>query len=83
MLGQCDECNDHGLKPDDFEKTFSAGHFDSDSEEMEFHGTVGFYEWKRGDNGYMMKSQVTLSIEDALTLWNSKVLFIYLLFILS
>ena len=26
MLGQCDECNDHGLKPDDFEKTFSAGH---------------------------------------------------------
>ena len=39
----------------------------------EFARTVGFYEWKRGDNGYMMKSQVTLSSEDALTLWNSKV----------
>ena len=23
MLGQCDECNDHGLKPEDFEKTLS------------------------------------------------------------
>ena len=73
MLGQCDECNDHGLKPEDFEKTLSAGHSDSDSEEREFDRTVGFYGWKRGDNGYMMKSQVTLSIEDAPTLWNSKV----------
>ena len=73
MLGQCNECDDHGLKPEDFEKTLSAGHSDSDSEEREFDRTVGFYEWKRGDNGYMMKSQVTLSIEDALTLWNSKV----------
>ena len=73
MLGQCDECYDHGLKPEDFEKTLSASHSDSDSEERKFDRTVGFYEWKRGDNGYMMKSQVTLSIEDALTLWNSKV----------
>ena len=73
MLGQCDECNDHGLKPEDFEKTLSTGHSDSDSEEREFDRTVGFYEWKRGDKGYMMKSQVTLSTEDALTLWNSKV----------
>ena len=73
MLGQRDECNDHGLKPEDFEKTLSAGYSDSDSEEREFDRTVCFYEWKRGDNGYMMKSQVTLSIEDPLTLWNSKV----------
>ena len=73
MLGQCDECSDHGLKSEDFEKTLSAGYSDSDSEEREFGRTVGFYEWKRGDNGYMMKSQVILSIEDALTLWNSKV----------
>ena len=58
---------------DDFEKTLSASHSDSDREEREFDRTVGFYEWKRGDNGYMMKSQVTLSIEDAPTLWNSKV----------
>ena len=73
MLGQCDECNDHGLKPEDFEKTLSTGHSDSDSEEREFDRTVGFYEWSKGDNGYMMKSLVTLSTEDALTLWNSKV----------
>ena len=73
MLGQCDECYDHGLKPEDFEKTLSASHSDSDSEERKFDRTVGFYEWKRGDNSYMMKSQVTLSTEDALTLWNSKV----------
>ena len=32
MLGQCDECDDHGLKPEDFEKTLSTGHSDSDSE---------------------------------------------------
>ena len=43
MLGQCDECNDHGLKPEDFEKTLSASHSDSDSEEREFDRTVGFY----------------------------------------
>ena len=73
MLGQCDECNDHRLKPEDFEKTLSAGHSDSDSKKREFDRTVGFCEWKRGDNGYMMKSQAILSIEDALTLWNSKV----------
>ena len=73
MLGHCDECNDHGLRPEDFEKTLSAGHSDSDSEGREFDKTVGFYEWKRGENGYMMKSQVTLSIEYALALWNSKV----------
>ena len=63
----------HRFLIDDFEKTLSAGHSDSDSKEREFDRTVGFYEWKRGDNGYMMKSQVTLSIEDAPTLWNSKV----------
>ena len=51
MLGQCDECNDHGLKPEDFEKTLSAGHSDSDSEEREFDRTIGVYEWKRSDNG--------------------------------
>ena len=73
MLGQCDECNDHGLNPEDFEKTLSASHSDSDSEESEFDRTIAFYEWKRGDNGYIMKSQVTRSIEGALTLWNSKV----------
>ena len=72
-LGQCDKCNGHGLRPEDFEKTLSAGHSDSDSDEREFDRTVGFYEWRRGDNGYIMKSQVTISIEDALTLWNSKV----------
>ena len=65
MLGQCDKCSDQGLKSDDFEKTLSASHSDSDSKEREFYRTVGFYEWKRGDNGYMMKSQVTLSTEDA------------------
>ena len=54
-------------------KTLSAGHSDSGSEEKEIDRTVGFYEWKRGDNGYMMNSQVILSIEDALTLWNRKV----------
>ena len=68
MLGQCDECNDHGLNPEDFEKTLSASYSDSDSEEREFDRTIGFYEWKRGDNGYIMKSQVTRSIEEALTL---------------
>ena len=68
MLGQCDECNDHGLKPKDFEKTLSAGHSDSDSGEREFNRTVGFYKRKKGDNGYVMKSQVTLPIEDALIL---------------
>ena len=73
MLGQCDECYDHGLKPEDFEKTLSASHSDSDSEERKFDRTVGFYEWKRGDNGYMRKSQVILSTEDTLTLWNSKI----------
>ena len=65
MLGQCDKCSDQGLKSEDFEKTLSASHSDSDSKEREFDRTVGFYEWKRGDNGYMMKSQVTLSTEDA------------------
>ena len=73
MLGQCNECNDHKLKRKDFEKTLSAGHSDSDSEEREFDGTVSFYEWKKGDNGYIMKIQVTRSFEDALTLKNSKV----------
>ena len=73
MLGQCDECNDHRLKPEDLEKILSPSHSDSDSEEREFDRTVGFYEWKRGYNGYTMKSQVTLSTEDTLTLWNSKV----------
>ena len=33
MLGQCDECNDHGLNPEDFEKTLSASYSDSDSED--------------------------------------------------
>ena len=73
MLVQCDECNDHRLMPEDFEKTLSASHSDSDSEEREFDRSVGFYEWNRGDNCFMMKSQVTLFTEDALTLWNSKV----------
>ena len=73
MLGHCNECNDHGVKPEDFEKTLSAGLSDSDSEKREFDGTVGFNEWTKGDNDYMMKSQVTLSTEDALNLWNSKV----------
>ena len=73
MLGQCDECNDYGLNPEDFENTLSGSHSDSDIEEREFDRTIGFYEWKRSDNGYIMKSQVTRSIEDALTLWNSKV----------
>ena len=73
MLVQCDECNDHRLMPEDFEKTLPASHSDSDSEEREFDRSVGFYEWNRGDNCFMMKSQVTLSTEDGLTLWNSKV----------
>ena len=51
MLGQCDECNHHGVKAKDFEKTLSASHSDTDSEEREFDRTVGFYEWKRSDNG--------------------------------
>ena len=73
MLGHCNECNDHGVKPEDFEKTLSAGLSDSDSEKRGFGRTVGFNEWTKGDNDYMMKSQVTLSTEDALNLWNSKV----------
>ena len=73
MLGQCDECSDHGLKPEDFEKTLSASHSYSDSEERELDRTVGFYKRKRGDSGNIIKSQVTLSTEVALTLWNSKV----------
>ena len=47
MLGQCDRCNDHGLKPEDLEKILSAGHSDSDTEKREFDRTVSFYEWKR------------------------------------
>ena len=73
ILGQCIEYNDHGLKPEDFEKTLSAGHSNSDSEKREFDRTVGFNEWTRGDNGYIIKGQVTLSTEDALNLWSSKV----------
>ena len=56
MLRQCDECNEYGLKSENFEKTLLAGHSESDSEEREFDRTVGFYKLKRANNGCMIKS---------------------------
>ena len=56
MQSRCDECKNHGLDPADFEKPFES--CNSDNGEDERKKTIKFQEWKRDDNGFMMKSHV-------------------------
>ena len=71
MLSMCSECKDHQLNHANFESSTES--CDSESDEGSCEKTIKFQEWKRGDNGYMMKSQVILSLEDGLALWNNKI----------
>ena len=71
MQSRCDKCKNHGLNPTNFESSSKSSNSDSDDDERE--KTVKFQEWKRDDNGYMMKSRVILSLEDGLELWNTKI----------
>ena len=56
MQSRCDECKNHGLDQADFEKPFES--CNSDNGEDERKKTIIFQEWKRDDNGFMMKSHV-------------------------
>ena len=71
MQSRCDKCKNRGLNPTNFESSSKSSNSDSDDDERE--KTVKFQEWKRDDNGYMMKSRVILSLEDGLELWNTKI----------
>ena len=70
MQSRCDKCKNHGLDPTDFES--SSESCNSDNEEDEREKTVKFQDWRRDDNGYMMKSHMIFSLEDGLELSNSR-----------
>ena len=70
IQSRCDECKNHGLDRADFESPSDSSNSDNGEDERE--KTIKFQEWKRDDNGFMMKSHVSLSLEDGLELWNSR-----------
>ena len=70
MQSRCDKCKNHGLDPADFESSSESSKCDNDEDERE--KTVKFQDWRRDDNGYMMKCRMIFSLEDGLELWNSR-----------
>ena len=52
-MQRCDKCKNHGLDPADFESSSESSNCDNDEDERE--KTVKFQDWRRDDNGYMMK----------------------------
>ena len=70
MLNSCDECKHHGLSVDDIENgEANEDDFDSDSET----NMVRYYQWKRGDDGYLTKLMVKADADETLGLWQSMV----------
>ena len=67
MLNSCDECKHHRLTMDDVET--NEDNSDSDSET----NMVRYYQWKRGDNGYLTNLMVEADADEALVLWQSMV----------
>ena len=65
MLNSCDECKHHGLTVDDVENG-EANEDDSDSDSKT--NMVRYYQWKRGDDGYLTKLMVETNTDKALGL---------------
>ena len=70
MLNSCDECKHHGLTMDDVENE-ETNENDSDSD-FETN-MVRYYQWKRGDDGYLTKLVIEVDVHEALGLWQSMV----------
>ena len=65
MLKSCDECKHLGLTVDDVENgEANEDYSDLDSET----NMVRYYQWKRGDDGYLTKLMVEADADEALSL---------------
>ena len=70
ILNLRDECKHHVLTVDDVENG-EANEDDSDSDSET--NMVRYYQWKRGDDGYLTKLKVEADADQALGLWQSMV----------
>ena len=72
MMSFCVECKYHGLSIDDFreedddvgdhEEENETSESDSDSEASD---VVKYYQWKRGEDGYLTKMRIETDIDEA------------------
>ena len=73
MLGECNDCENHGLAVDDF----VDGSDDDSSDESEGSSScdeevrIKFYQWKK--KVYLSKMLVTVDVNDALSMWQNHV----------
>ena len=68
ILNSCDEYKHHGLTVD---RQREANEDDSDSDSET--NMVRYYQWKRGDDGYLTKLMVEADPDESLGLWQSTV----------
>ena len=82
MMSLCSECKHHSLNVDDFDEdddhedesdeqeNEQSESSDTDSEDGD---TVKYYQWKRGDDGYLTKMRIEADIDKTLNIWQSMV----------
>ena len=68
MLNSCDDCKHYGLTMDDVENG-EANEDDSDSDSET--NMVRYYQWKRGDDGYLTKLMVKADAHETFALCQS------------
>ena len=73
MMNLCDECSTHVLTEEDFTKNSTESDSDDASSE-DCDSCIQFYQWKKNDVGYITKVHVVISVEQALALWQEKII---------
>ena len=75
MMSLCVECKYHGLSIDDFrDEDDDVGDHDEENETSESNSdseasdVVKYYQWKRGEDGYLTKMTIETDIDEALNL---------------
>ena len=77
MMSSCVECKYHGLSIDDFrDEDDDVGDHEEENEssesdsDFEASDVVKYYQWKRGEDGYLTKMRIETDIDEALTFGN-------------
>ena len=73
MMGFCNGCCYHGLTESDFSISESESGSDTDVG-IDSTPRVKFLQWKKNETGYLTKMEIELEIDDALEMWQEKVI---------
>ena len=64
MVGEYADCSNHCLKENDFQDSVSDSNSDEDDSEV----SMKFLQWKKNDDGYLTKVEMSCDIDEALKL---------------